>query len=173
MLPTYKYHLSLGLIILVVGGLILMNGTHTTELDAWVKNLSNSNGSLRIEASKFLLAGRIESKEALLRSHPGPTQVTKPLRAAILLAIIESKIPDCASLQSFGLSVEPLTLRSEIESAGQEFGFSLKPASGFNPMTHPACYVELAPGRDLMKVLREVLTHIPWVTTVNFQIVEP
>jgi len=137
-----------------------------------VQLVKSDKGTDRCGAIEELLRRGQPVLAEMKKAGAKPMATTTPPRIDVVYSLIAGLPDGHYTRNCFGLHVEAGTPREKVVTMGAKYGFDLAEGSRFNPDHSPACYVMLLAGKDLVGVMKDVLSHEASVTLVSLNYVE-
>lgn len=169
---------SLSILILVATALLAFGQEDLKKMptENLIGDLNSPDGTKRVTATSELFRRGLEAMADLKKA--GAKQVA-PLGASvdgtrrmdIVYSIIQGFPPNQPKARagfrsnSFGLHVEKGTTAEDIQKICQKHKCTL--VGKFNAEFRPSCYVQIGEGQSLERVIQEILSTEPKVTTIN------
>jgi hypothetical protein len=144
------------------------------QVRQWIANVSADDGRKRMAATQALFKLGPDAIEPLKRAgamqiSPLGTIATRRLDMIYSLVVgLELSPPGGRAgytTNGFGLHADKDCTLEEVTKLGEKYGFDID--GPFQPDGQPACYVDLKPGKNLVEVLKAILSNEPRVVTVN------
>ncbi len=147
-------------------------GSETAESEL-VSLLKSTDGSLRMKATAEVFRRGKAMLPALERAGARPMARLNPPRLDVVYSLLKGITPSETYLKdSIGLHLQGAVSRPDVVRLGKKHGLTLPEFNQVRPGSSPTCYVNLAAGKSLFKVIRELLEQEPSVVTINLNYTE-